>query len=77
MEAIIIHALSFYQPHCQHCHMWLLLQMSTKSMICVCVLLMTMSPAKMAESINMSFGKQTRVNPKNNVLDGGAYGCHD
>jgi len=37
----------------------------------VCMLVTTMSPAKTDEPIEMPFGKQTRVGPRNQVTDGG------
>jgi len=41
--------------------------------MCVCVLDTTMSHGKTAEPIRMSFGGQTRVGPRNHVLDGDGY----
>jgi len=37
--------------------------------VCVCVLVMTVSPAKTDEPIEMTFGEQTRVSPRNPVID--------
>ena len=59
----------------------LLLQMSCLSVIwlSVCVLVTLSSrlrPAKMAEAIEMPFGRQTRVGWRNHVLDEGIYERH-
>jgi len=39
--------------------------------VCVCLLVMFVSPAKTAEPTEMMFGALTRVDPRNHVLDVG------
>jgi len=47
-------------------------------MVCrlVCRSVTLVSPAKMAELIEMLFGLRTRVGPENHVLDGGSRSPH-
>ena len=40
--------------------------------VCVCLYVMGMNPAKMAEPIEMPFGMWAQVGPHNHVLDGGS-----
>ena len=42
------------------------------SMVCWCLSLTVVSPAKMAEPIEVLFGMRTWVGPRNHVLDGGS-----
>jgi len=42
----------------------------------VCMSVTTMSPAKTDEPIEMPFGKQTRVGPRNQVTDGAVHWRH-
>jgi len=42
------------------------------SMVCWCLSLTVVSPAKMAEPIEVLFGLRTWVGPRNHVLDGGS-----
>jgi len=45
-------------------------------MVCACVLVMTMSHNKMAELIEIPFGRQTCTGQRNHALDEGLYGIH-
>ena len=54
------------------CSLLLQLQRGLSVCVSVCLLVMTVSPTKTAEPIEMPCGLWTRVGPRNHVLRGGA-----
>jgi len=55
-------------PHCSTTYIDAAYYYRLSSVVCLSVTLV--SPAKMAELIEMMFGLRTRVGPENHVLDG-------
>ena len=64
----ICFSISVYCQHCRWFQTWAILFMSCHSV--VCVLVTWVGPAKTAEPIEVPFGEQTHMGPRNCVLGG-------